>query len=416
MATNKKPVDKRHVSSFQKQKRNSINQTDLSTALAFLNGDALNQACSMLLAQTHELFEETNKEDITKESVKSQAPRHTEESETDTTNTNSSGDQQGDKGTPANEKQSQNYVKSLSALYHKCKRAHDIIKHADELGQLDRPSGMHSVPSSPHPNTTPRSTHATPGVVVNSMPPPPPPCLSGNTNMPTPSLHRRSISGTNASQTMANNRLLFRRKPSDLAGNVTHTSKLQRSSSNTSDASKPANNSANPPEAVLNFLKKLNANGAADEGNSNAAAPISAMNREKKRKATSSPTDASTSRETKRPPPPPPRPDTTPITKSTNFTNNSDQTPSPEDAQSSGRRSKRSASKRPSSSLSKEKIHEVGESVMVKDGKTWYAAIVKDVELGGENCEIVTYEVEFDNGEINSGIVPADVREYDENH
>jgi hypothetical protein len=57
----------------------------------------------------------------------------------------------------------QDCIKTLTSLYQKCKRAHKIIVYADELEQLDRSSGMNSIPSSPHLNSsisTPRSTHA----------------------------------------------------------------------------------------------------------------------------------------------------------------------------------------------------------------------------------------------------------------
>jgi hypothetical protein len=417
MSTNQKPshphrpVDKRNVPGFQKPKqRGSINQTEVSSAMAFLTGEALNQACSLLMAQSRELFGNfSSSQGVGKNSL------HDESAVSDSDSLN----QQSDASANKQQSSSRDYTKTLTSLYQKCKRAHEIIVHADELEQLDRSSGMNSIPSSPHPNSsisTPRSTHTTPGVILNSMPPPPP--SLGGSNMPMPLLHRRSSSGPNAALLPNSNRLHFRRKPSDSASGNAHTPKLQRASSNAGDGTKSADQgqtSSAPPEEVLNFLKKLNANGEGGNDTSTAAAAVPTpafANRDKKRNAISPPTNPIAVRELKRPPPPPTsttskKPSSVPDNPRNSTENN--EMPTPEDKPSPGRRSTRSASKRTTPNQNVSYVYEVGESVMVKENDTWYAAIVKDVDYEEESGGTFRYEVEFDNGELGS-VLPVDVR------
>lgn len=403
MANNQKPhhlqqrtIDKRNL--VQKQ-RKSIAQTEVASAMLFLRGDALTQACTLLMNQSRHLFDDTVKHsgqcnDSASESAKSSKDGSPFEDEM--------------------KQSSQDYTKQLSDLHQKCKRAHEIVIQADEMGQLERSSGMNSIPSSPHPNssiTTPRSAHATPGVVVKSMPPLPP--SMGGSN-----IHRRNIPGT-TSASLNTNRLQLKKKPSDLSMHA--MPKLQRANSNAAETSKPSatQSNLNPPEAVLNFLKKLNSNGASDDTLSgsqpiiqlSAIVPAQAVNSDKKRKATSPPPNPPPP-QAKRPPPPPPPPPSATSSRTSSAaaaaaapSSKSQSPPSPE------RRSRRSASKRTSPVENSTKIHGVGESVMVNDNGMWYAAIVKDVECDNDGDGLVTYEVEFDNGEIRSGVLPVDIRD-----
>jgi hypothetical protein len=366
--------------------------------MLFLRGDAITQACTLLINQSRHLFGGAQEET---------AGRVSEQC-------NDSASKSSEDGPLLDEikESSRDYPKQLSDLYQKCKRAYEVVVHADEMGQLDRPSGMNSIPSSPYPNssiTTPRSAHATPGVVVNSMPPPPPSLGgSGGSN-----IHRRNFSGTTSAPLNAN-RLQFRRKPGDVSG-AHATPKLQRANSNVADTtSKPsaaAQSNPNPPEAVLNFLKKLNSSCASDDTASGSqigaqpsgVVPAQTISRDKKRKATSPPPNPP-STQAKRPPPPPP-PSATPSQTLNAAASDakSSSPPSPE------RRSRRAASKRTTPTEHTTKLHGVGESVLVNDNGTWYAAIVKDVDY--VNDESVTYEVEFDNGEIRSGVLPVNIRD-----
>ena len=407
MTSNQKPIhhrplDKLSALKLQKQKqRNSINQVELSEAMAFLSGDALTQACSLLVAQSRDFYSDDKSNKTTSANADAES--------SDTQPSSSSVD----------------YSQQLFDIYQKSKRAHEIITKADELGQLERSSGnMATIPSSPHPNfstTTPKSAlNTTPGVAIssgNSMPPPPP--MAGNATS-IPSLHRRGISGSSGVP-LNNTRLHLKRKPTDGAADAVNTPKLHRSNSNSLGGATKPNTTAeesksNPPEAVLNFLKKLNSNGAADEGGNPTTSmpnPTPPMATEAKKRKAASPLEIPLRREVKRsqqPPPPPAA--TTPSNKSNTArsnTPNSKETPSPEDKP--GRRSARSTSKRstPDNTATATTIHEIGQSVMVRSDNTWYAAIVKDVCY--DNGTLITYEVEFDNGEISSGVLPVDVRD-----
>eukprot|EP00569_Conticribra_weissflogii_P000237 CAMPEP_0171355260 /NCGR_PEP_ID=MMETSP0878-20121228/45131_1 /TAXON_ID=67004 /ORGANISM="Thalassiosira weissflogii, Strain CCMP1336" /LENGTH=664 /DNA_ID=CAMNT_0011861257 /DNA_START=29 /DNA_END=2023 /DNA_ORIENTATION=- len=64
-----------------------------------------------------------------------------------------------------------------------------------------------------------------------------------------------------------------------------------------------------------------------------------------------------------------------------------------------------------------QRMYDVGESVMVFWEGQHYEAIVKDISFGneeGDNGTNLSYEVEFDNGEIYRGINPKDMQEYDD--
>eukprot|EP00956_Cyclotella_meneghiniana_P034307 scaffold103287_cov53-Cyclotella_meneghiniana.AAC.1 len=193
----------------QKQQRNSINQAELSAAVAFLSSDALTQACSLLAAQSREFY--VNADDESNKATSSADAAISSDSQP----SSSLGD----------------CSQQLLDIYRKSKRALEIVTQADELGQLERSSGnLAAIPSSPHPNlstTTPRSTHnTTPGVTVsggNSMPPPPP--LAGNAAS-IPSLHRRSISGSSSGVPSNNTRLHIKRKAADGAAVAVNTPKL----------------------------------------------------------------------------------------------------------------------------------------------------------------------------------------------
>lgn len=402
-----------------KQKHGSINQTEISSALALLAGNtAINQACTLLMAQSRELFG----------GCKTQGKDRCNDSpdKTDQLSSNSA-EEKGDKSA------SQDHGRKLSLLYQKCKRAHDIIVNAEKMGLLDRAHGIASVPSSPHPNatiSTPRSTHNTPGVVMNSMPPPPPSLAGGNVTIPS-LLRQRGVSGGNpALAPSVNNRPLFKKKPSTdgSAGHAPHA-RIQRSLSNASESTSSSTerkrlSAPDPPLAVLDFLKKLN--GPVSDSGAGAiqqppppVAATPAMHEGKKRKAASPPSVPSQppppcGNSAIRPPPPPPH-----STAVRNPASSESKASSTEDILSSGQRSMRSTTKRSSPvEEKKEKVYGVGESVMVKSDGTWYAAIVKDVDCGSDNGDArgghVTYEIEFDNGEITAGVAPKDLQDYED--
>ena len=184
-----RPNEKRSVPGQQQipkhKQRGTVNQTELSSALAFLVGDtALNQACSLLMAQSRELFGRDNAQetghchsDDGKSSVQGDASASesakscgNSDSESPEKLTHEQKKQQTNQ--PVNNKEAHeegvnkhlthDYARELACLYQKCKRAHDVIVHADEMMLLDRIPGMASVPSSPYPNptsSTPRSVH-----------------------------------------------------------------------------------------------------------------------------------------------------------------------------------------------------------------------------------------------------------------
>ena len=395
-----KTIDKRsNVPVHPKQsQRKSVNQAEVSSAMAFLMGDALNQASSLLMAQSRAFFGSTSSKGDNKKSdgITLSAVNN---DLTDNMSDSGSSDKLMLQNVPGKQAKlmdeqvkehssSEDYSQSLSNLYHKCKRAHEIILHFDEQGQHGS-SGV-CLSSSPHPNasiTTPRSRHNTSGAVVGTMSKPP-----------------RTLDGSS--------KMHFRGKANDVAGTTTYTPKLQRVNSNISDTPKSSthstenSNPANPPEAVKNFLKKLNATGGAHEGVSDLSSVPTPI--EKKRKGTLPPPDSHPSSRKKSRPPPPPS-----ITNASCGSSNFDTAPSSAaKSPATGKRSSRSASKHTTLQTSTE-VHGVGQSVLVKAKGTWCAAIVKDVN-DDNTGHTVTYEVEFDNGEISTGVPPEDIRD-DEN-
>ncbi|KAL3801966.1 hypothetical protein HJC23_010310 [Cyclotella cryptica] len=471
-----RPNGKKTVSGQQQilkhKQRGTVNQTELSSAVAFLVGDtALNQACSLLMAQSRELFGSGNAQetmrchsDDGKSSVQSDAcasasakscgssyadspEKLTLDQRKKQPNQPLNNNETREEG--VNEHASHDYARKLASLYQKCKRAHDIIVHADEMGLLDRIPGMASVPSSPYPTattSTPRSVHGsnTPGVVLNSMPPPPP-SLAASSGVAVPSLLRqRNVTAGNPPASSLSVRPMFRKKPSsDGNAGQAHHGKLQRSNSDASSATSSSaerRKSADPPLAVLDFLKKLNGGIIADNDaviQSSSAAAVAAprtaepqaMHLGKKRKTTSpSPAPANRPRDSAKRPPPPPSSsmttndrglsvDDTSLAATNGATALDDKVSFTEDKPSPSRRSTRSASKRSMSAGAtsrEEKIYGVGESVMVKSDGTWFAAIVKDVDYGSDDDQIgdgsISYEVEFDNGEISSGVRQNEIR------
>jgi hypothetical protein len=99
--------------------RGSINQTEVSSAMAFLTGKALNQACSLLVAQSRELFGCCSSSQGVK-SISGKNSLHDESAVSDFDSRNQLTD------APANKQQSstRDYIKTLTSLYQKCKRAH----------------------------------------------------------------------------------------------------------------------------------------------------------------------------------------------------------------------------------------------------------------------------------------------------
>ncbi|KAL7516176.1 hypothetical protein ACHAWX_001220 [Stephanocyclus meneghinianus] len=468
-----RPNEKRSVLGQQQipknKQRGTVNQTELSSALAFLVGDtALNQACSLLMAQSRELFGRDNSQEMGrchsddgKSSVQGDASASESAKSCDTSDSQSPEKltlEQTKKrpNQPVNNKEAHegvnthsthDYARELTCLYQKCKRAHDIIAHADEMMLLDRIPGMASVPSSPYPNpssSTPRSVHGsnTPGVVLNAMPPPPPSLAVGSGVVVASLLRQRNVPAGNPNIASLSVRPTFRKKPSSDGNAVQpHHGRLQRSNSDASSAttsSAERRKSADPPLAVLDFLKKLNGGSLVDNDAVHqppsvaaVAAPRTttpqAMHLGKKRKTTSPPPVPYPSRDTAKHPPQQPSSGTT--TKDCGLSLSDAQHVATDgamaldekvlftgDTPSPTRRTTRSALRRatPSDANSrKEKIYGIGESVMVKSDGTWFAAIVKDVDDVSNVDQIgdgsITYEVEFNNGEILSGVSPNDI-------